>query len=51
MKQRWYVAFYLPQIADGARYQTQIILHNTSRSAGTIHIDSFDEQGNKVALR
>ncbi|MBZ5538796.1 MAG: fibronectin type III domain-containing protein [Acidobacteriia bacterium] len=36
---------YIPQIADGGGYQTQLILINTSNSLGTVEIDFFDDHG------
>ena len=40
---------FIPQIADGGGYQTQLILINTSNSLGTVEIDFFNDQGVPVS--
>ena len=40
---------FIPQIADGGGYQTQLILINTSNSLGTVEIDFFNDQGVAVS--
>jgi photosystem II stability/assembly factor-like uncharacterized protein len=44
-------AVYVPQIADGGGYTTQIILVNTANSPGAVHVDFYDSSGKKVVFR
>jgi len=44
-------AVYIPQIADGGGYSTQIILVNTANSPGAVHVDFYDSSGKKVTFR
>jgi len=40
----------IPQVVDGGGYRTQIIVVNTANASGTLHIDFFDQNGNKLTL-
>jgi len=44
-------AVYIPQIADGGGYSTQIIVVNTANSPGAVHVDFYDSSGKKVVFR
>ena len=41
---------FVPQYVNGGGYQTQIIGLNTTGTAGTLHFDFFNSQGNTVIL-
>ncbi|MDD5542761.1 MAG: PKD domain-containing protein [Acidobacteriia bacterium] len=41
---------FLPQIADGAGFQTQLIFLNTTASSMSIHVDFIDDNGNLVGV-
>lgn len=41
---------YIPQVADGGGYQTQLILINTSNSISLVQIEFFNDNGKNISL-